>query len=129
MKFNHSSDIYCTLMSGQDLYCPEVEKLFTGFDETNIAVRKVPQSALLPLATAAKEHNCWSVYGEIPGRPDDFLAPYIITTDEQIISPEEAEKYWDLDMNILDYDPSNIFAELDRLVGKEFIEANVTDLV
>jgi iron only hydrogenase large subunit-like protein len=125
IKFNSAAEIYETIMSGQDLYCLDTKEFFTMFDDLYIAIHVVDKSKLKSYAEIASDYGERSIYDEIPGYAD-VLEPNIITPDGDVVSPGD-DDYEDVD--IAEYDPSNIIEALSDLAGKDFINANVADLL
>lgn len=125
VTFNSAEEIYDVIHSGQDLYCIDDEIYLFDYNAVGaIAYYYLDMEELMELAQQADGYIA-SALG--PGG-------YII--DMNLISPDgEIIEYGDSDFDLnynkpgYELDPSDIYDFLERFVGKEFIYANVDDLV
>ena len=126
ITFNSAKEIYNTIMSGQDLYCLDTEEFFTQIDETLVAIYVMDIGELQYYIKKCEPGDPIHLDEIIPQLATEILEPNIITPDGDVITPDDPE-YDEVDL--ADYDPSDIIAALSDLPGKKFIYADVDSLL
>lgn len=125
ITFNSAEEIYDVIHSGQDLYCIDDEIYLFDYNAVGaIAYYYLDMEELMELAQQADGYIASAL-----GPGGYIIDMNLISPDGEII--EYGDSDFDLNYNKSGYelDPSDIYDFLERFVGKEFIYANVDDLI